>query len=280
METSSRLALDAAAMLNLTQDHLDRYGSMADYARAKERIFLHAGRRIVNRDDEWSRPMGDARSFSFGLSEPRNGEEWGLDATRTRLLRGKDEIVELDDMALTGLHNAANAMAAHALGSAADLPPRALAQALREDAGLPHRVELVARAKGVSFYDDSKGTNVGACVAALEGFREKVVLIAGGDGKGQDFAPLAPAVKSRARAVVLIGRDAPLIAAALAKSDVPLARANSMQEAVEAAFAFARPGDAVLLSPACASFDMFRDYGHRGALFAIAARALASREGS
>ncbi len=279
LETTSSLALDAAAMLNLTQDHLDRYGSMADYARAKERIFLHAGRRIVNRDDEWSRPMGDARSFSFGLSEPRNGEEWGLDATRTRLLRGKDEIVELDDMALTGLHNAANAMAAHALGSAADLPPRALAQALREFAGLPHRVELVARAKGVSFYDDSKGTNVGASVAALEGFRERVVLIAGGDGKGQDFAPLAPAVKAHARAVVLIGRDAPAIAAALADADVPLANAISMQEAVEASYAFAHSGDAVLLSPACASFDMFRNYAHRGDVFAEAARAIADREG-
>jgi UDP-N-acetylmuramoylalanine--D-glutamate ligase len=171
-------------------------------------------------------------------------------------------------------------MAAHALMSAIDSPPEALAQTLRTFKGLEHRVEFVTEAKGVRFYDDSKGTNVGATVAALDGFRDPVVLIAGGDGKGQDFAPLAPAVKSRARAVVLIGRDAPLIAAALAKSDVPLARANSMQEAVEAAFAFARPGDAVLLSPACASFDMFRDYGHRGALFAIAARALASREGS
>ncbi len=279
LETTSSLALDAAAMLNLTQDHMDRYGSMADYARAKERIFLHADRRIVNRDDEWSRSMGDARSFSFGLSEPRDDEEWGLDATRARILRGKEEVVELDDMALTGLHNAANAMAAHALGSTAGLPPRALAQALREFAGLPHRVELVARAKGVSFYDDSKGTNVGASVAALEGFRERVVLIAGGDGKGQDFAPLAPAVKARARAVVLIGRDAPAIAAALGDTDVPLANAISMQEAVEASYAFAHSGDAVLLSPACASLDMFRNYAHRGDVFAEAARAIADREG-
>src|SRR5258707_13669263 len=137
-------------------------------------------------------------------------------------------------MALTGLHNAANAMAAHALGSTAGLPPRALAQALREFAGLPHRVELVARAKGVSFYDDSKGTNVGAAVAALEGFRERVVLIAGGDGKGQDFAPLLPAVKAHARAVVLIGRDAPALAVALVEANLPLANATSMQEPVEA----------------------------------------------
>ena len=279
LETTASLALDAAAMLNLTQDHMDRYDSMADYARAKERIFLHADRRIVNRDDAWSRSMADPGSFSFGLSEPRNNGEWGLDASRTRIRRGKDEIVELGDMALTGLHNAANAMAAHALGSALDLPPAALAQALREFAGLPHRVELVARAKGVSFYDDSKGTNVGASVAALEGFRERVVLIAGGDGKGQDFAPLAAAVKAHARAVVLLGRDAPVIAAALADANVPLANATSMQEAVDASYAFAHSGDAVLLSPACASFDMFRNYAHRGDVFAEAARSIAAREG-
>jgi UDP-N-acetylmuramoylalanine--D-glutamate ligase len=279
LETTASLALDAAAMLNLTQDHMDRYDSMAAYARAKERIFLLAERRIVNRDDAWSRSMADPGSFSFGLSEPRDDGEWGLDASRTRILRGKKEIVELDDMALTGLHNAANAMAAHALGSALDLPPAALAQALREFAGLPHRVELVARAKGVSFYDDSKGTNVGASVAALEGFRERVVLIAGGDGKGQDFAPLAPAVKAHARAVVLIGRDAPLIAAALVGANVPLAKATSMQEAVEASYALAHSGDAVLLSPACASFDMFRNYAHRGDVFAEAANVIAAREG-
>jgi UDP-N-acetylmuramoylalanine--D-glutamate ligase len=252
---------------------------MADYARAKERIFRHADRRIVNRDDRWARAMGDPSGFTFGLGEPRDDNEWGLDANRTRIRRGKQEIVELDDMAITGLHNAANAMAAHALCSALELPPRPLAQALREFAGLPHRVELVARAKGVSFYDDSKGTNVGASVAALEGFREKVVLVAGGDGKGQDFAPLAPAVKAHARAVVLIGRDAPHIAVALVDANVPLANATSMQEAVEASYALAHSGDAVLLSPACASFDMFRNYAHRGEVFAEAARAIAEREG-
>jgi UDP-N-acetylmuramoylalanine--D-glutamate ligase len=281
LETTSSLALDAAAMLNLTQDHMDRYDSMEDYARAKRRIFRHAHTRVVNRDDAWSSGMaGGERTFTFGLGVPRSADAWGLDAAKTHILRGAEKIAELSAMPLTGLHNAANAMAAHALMSAIEAPPQALARTLKEFKGLEHRVEFVTEAKGVRFYDDSKGTNVGATVAALDGFRDPVVLIAGGDGKGQDFAPLAPAVKSRARAVVLMGRDAPLIAAALAKSGVPLARANSMQEAVESAFAFARPGDAVLLSPACASFDMFRDYGHRGALFAIAARALASREGS
>jgi UDP-N-acetylmuramoylalanine--D-glutamate ligase len=266
-------------MLNLTQDHMDRYDSMADYARAKQRIFMHAKRRVVNRDDPRSRAMGDADAFSFGLSQPRNGNEWGLDQPRTHILRGDVEVVDLGDMAITGLHNAANAMAAHALASTLVLPPRALQQAMTGFTGLPHRVELVARAKGVSFYDDSKGTNVGASVAALEGFRERVVLIAGGDGKGQDFAPLLPAVKAHARAVVLIGRDAPAIAAALVDANVALANATSMQEAVEASYALAHSGDAVLLSPACASFDMFRNYAHRGDVFAEAARGIADREG-
>ena len=279
LETTSSLELEAAAMLNLTQDHMDRYDSMEDYARAKQRIFMHAKRRVVNRDDSWSRAMGDADAFSFGLSQPRNGNEWGLDESRTHILRGDVEVVDLGDLAITGLHNAANAMAAHALASTLVLPPRPLQQAMTEFTGLPHRVELVARAKGVSFYDDSKGTNVGASVAALEGFRERVVLIAGGDGKGQDFAPLLPAVKAHARAVVLIGRDAPAIAAALADANVALANATSMQEAVEASYALAHSGDAVLLSPACASFDMFRNYAHRGDVFAEVARRIADREG-
>ena len=279
LETTSSLALEAAAMLNLTQDHMDRYDSMDDYARAKERIFLHAKTRVVNRDDAVSRAMaGGERTFSFGLGVPRSEDEWGLDESRAHLRRGAADLLAVNEMAMTGLHNAANALAAHALLSALELPAAPLARALREFKGLEHRVELVTEARGVRFYDDSKGTNVGATVAALEGFQAPVVLIAGGEGKGQDFTPLAPAVKAHARAVVLIGRDAALISAALEGTGVPLERAGSMEEAVARAFALARPGDAVLLSPACASFDMFRNYGHRGALFAIAARALAARE--
>jgi UDP-N-acetylmuramoylalanine--D-glutamate ligase len=278
LETTSSLALEAAAMLNLTQDHLDRYDSMADYARAKERIFLHAATRVVNRDDEWSAAMGGGtRCFSFGLGVPSGDGEWGLDAQQRHLRRGDRDLVAVDEMAIKGLHNAANGLAAHALLTAVGAQPEPLATALREFRGLPHRVELVAEAGGVRFYDDSKGTNVGATVAALEGFRGPVVLIAGGDGKGQDFAPLAPAVKARARAVVLIGRDAAAIEAAIAGTGVALDRAATMHEAVARAFAMAQSGDAVLLSPACASLDMFRNYGHRGEVFAQAARELASR---
>ena len=277
LETTSSLACDAAVMLNLTQDHLDRYDGMDDYARAKARIFAHAGRRVVNRDDAWSRSMADAGAFSFGLDVAHGDREWGLDAARAVLMRGAVPLLPLDEMAMQGLHNAANALAAHALMSAIGTPADALAQALRTFRGLPHRVEPVAEARGVRFFDDSKGTNVGATVAALEGFRTPVVLIAGGDGKGQDFAPLRPAVESKARAIVLIGRDAPAIEQALAASGVPLERAATMEAAVEAAFELAREGDAVLLSPACASFDMFRNYKHRGDVFAAAARAIAER---
>jgi len=277
LETTSSLELNAAAMLNLTQDHMDRYDSMVEYATAKQRIFRHAATRIVNRDDAWSRDMGDHEALSFGLGVPSNDREWGLDPQRKNLRRGATDLIALDEMAMKGLHNAANAMAAHALLSAIGAPPAPLARALTEFKGLPHRVELVAQAKGVSFYDDSKGTNVGATVAALEGFTVPVVLIAGGEGKGQDFKPLGPAVKARARAVVLIGRDARAISAALEGVHVPIARASSMEEAVEAAFTLASSGDAVLLSPACASFDMFRNYNHRGEVFSNAARALARR---
>ena len=171
LETTSSLALDAAAMLNLTQDHMDRYDSMADYARAKERIFRHAKTRVVNRDDAWSRAMGAAAdTFSFGLGVPRDESEWGLDAAQEYLCRGAGRLLPVEAMAMKGLHNAANALAAHALVSAIGAPPKALAEAARDFKGLRHRVELVAEARGVRFFDDSKGTNVGATVAALEGF--------------------------------------------------------------------------------------------------------------
>jgi UDP-N-acetylmuramoylalanine--D-glutamate ligase len=278
LETTASLALDAATMLNLTQDHLDRYDSLAAYAGAKERIFRHCARRVVNRDDAWSAAMGDADAYSFGLGEPMDELQWGLDAPRRMLRRGREALLPAAEMGMPGLHNVANGLAAHALASAIGLAPEPVAQALREFKGLPHRVQPVAEARGVRFYDDSKGTNVGASVAALEGFDVPVVLIAGGDGKGQDFAPLAPAVKAHARAVVLIGRDADAIAMALLATGVRIESAATMEAAVEEAFALARAGDAVLLSPACASFDMFRNYGHRGDVFAAAARSLAARE--
>jgi len=275
LETTESLALASAAMLNLTQDHLDRHGSMAGYARAKARIFRQCGTRVLNRDDPWSLGMAGGRTVTFGLGAPRAPGEWGL--ADGELREGGERIVALDEVPVAGLHNAANALAAHALCRSAGMAAEPLARAIRAFKGLPHRVALVAQARGVAFYDDSKGTNVGATVAALAGLKETVVLIAGGDGKGQDFAALAPAVKAKARAAVLIGRDGPAIEAVLSGSGVDCVRAATMDAAVEAAFARARPGDAVLLSPACASLDMFANYRQRGEAFTAAARALAKR---
>jgi UDP-N-acetylmuramoylalanine--D-glutamate ligase len=283
LETAASLAPDAATMLNLTEDHLDRYDGMEDYAAAKSRVFAGSGIQVLNRDDRWSMNMARAgrTQFTFGLSRPRNDGEWGLadEPDGHALAHGARRLMRLAELPVTGLHNAANALAAAALTHAIGLPHEAAIDALRRFAGLPHRAQRVAELGGVVFYDDSKGTNVGATVAALAGIGRPVVLIAGGEGKGQDFTPLAPAVARYARAVVLIGRDAARIEHALTKTGIPLEHARDMDHAVEAAQRAARDGDAVLLSPACASFDMFRDYRHRGEVFVAAVQARARAGG-
>jgi UDP-N-acetylmuramoylalanine--D-glutamate ligase len=278
LESTSSLEADAATMLNLSEDHLDRYHDMDSYAAAKARVFAGSGVQVLNRDDR--RSIGMRRSgrtqYTFGAARPRNENEWGILGTSggDALARGSRSLMAVSELPLAGLHNAANALAAHALACAVGAPDEVLARVLRSFRGLPHRMQRVAEHGGVLFLDDSKGTNVGATVAALAGMRQPVVLIAGGEGKGQDFTPLAPAVKQRARAVVLIGRDAEQVARAIASSGVPIERAAGMEEAVAAAFRASRKGDAVLLSPACASFDMFRNYAHRGEAFAAAVRRL------
>ena len=278
LESTSSLEPDAATVLNLSEDHLDRYDGMEGYAAAKARIFAGNGVQVLNRDDRRSLAMrrSGRTQYLFGTGRPRSDAEWGIDTAHgiDALARGERLLMAVPDLPLTGLHNAANALAAHALACAVGAPDDILPRAMRSFRGLPHRMQQVAEHRGVLFLDDSKGTNVGATVAALTGMRRPVVLIAGGEGKGQDFSPLAPAVKQRARAVVLIGRDADQLARAIAPSGVPLERAAGMDEAVAAAFRASRPGDAVLLSPACASFDMFRNYGHRGEAFVAAVRRL------
>jgi UDP-N-acetylmuramoylalanine--D-glutamate ligase len=258
-------------MLNLTEDHLDRYDCLADYAAAKQRVFFGSGVQVLNRDDLHSLAMAQSgrASTSFGLGRPANDAEWGISNARGRqfLAQGSRQLLPVDELPVAGMHNAANALAALALARSLDLPEERLLEALRQFKGLPHRVQWITDFEGVTFYDDSKGTNVGATVAALNGMAQTVVLIAGGDGKGQDFSPLAPAVAARARAVVLIGRDSDVISKALDGCGVPLERAGNMQEAVEKAFHASRSGDAVLLSPACASYDMFRNYVHRAEVF-------------
>lgn len=281
LESTASLEPAAAAMLNLTEDHLDRYDSMADYAAAKARIFAGGGVQVLNRDDRWSAGMvrKDRVAFTFGGGKPRAETEWGIraDDGAPTLARGAHPLIQLAELPLAGLHNAANALAADALAHAIGAPDDAAARALRSFQGLPHRMQKVAEHEGVLFINDSKGTNVGATVAALAGLRCPVVLIAGGDGKGQDFAPLAPAVRARARTVVLIGRDAEKVALAIVAAGVSVERAAGMDEAVQAAYRASRAGDAVLLSPACASYDMFRNYAHRGEAFVAAVRRLAGR---
>jgi UDP-N-acetylmuramoylalanine--D-glutamate ligase len=221
--------------------------------------------------------------ISFGFDAPAASDDFGLRDNRGArwIVQGERFLLPLAELPLVGLHNAANAMAALALCATLGFPSAALLPALRTFSGLPHRVQPVADVDGVRWYDDSKGTNVGATVAALNGLGgqsstslatpdSKIVVILGGDGKGQDFTPLAPAVEHHARAVVLIGRDAPLIAAAIAPSAVPTEFASDMRDAVARAARLAHTGDAVLLSPACASFDMFRNYEHRAAEFVAA----------
>lgn len=280
LESTSSLRPRAATVLNISEDHLDRYDSLDEYAAAKARIFAGDGVQVLNREDARSLGMRLAgrSTASFGLDLPRGDEDWGLsgpDAAAT-LRRGSTALAPVSSLRVAGLHNAANALAAAALCRALGVSDDAIAAGWQVFEGLPHRVKNINKINEISFYDDSKGTNVGATVAALQGMREPVVLIAGGDGKGQDFAPLATAAAGRARAIVLIGRDAPLIAAAVGRA-VPLINAVDMAQAVELAHAAARPGDAVLLSPACASYDMFRSYVHRAQVFAEAVAALKRR---
>jgi UDP-N-acetylmuramoylalanine--D-glutamate ligase len=281
LETTSSLDADAATVLNISEDHLDRYAGMGAYAAAKARIFSGHGVQVLNRDD--ARVMAMAipgrRQVSFGLRAALVGSDFGL--CDGSLCRGAERLMAVAELPVAGLHNAANALAALALTTSIDLPLNGLLQGLAQFKGLPHRVEFVDEIDGVRFYDDSKGTNVGATEAALTGMGRKVVVILGGDGKGQDFSPLKQAVARNTRAVVLIGRDAPLIEKAITGSGVPMERASTMEAAVELAFELASEGEAVLLSPACASWDMFRNYAHRAEVFIAAVRGLKNmREGA
>ncbi|MDD3353101.1 UDP-N-acetylmuramoyl-L-alanine--D-glutamate ligase [Zoogloea sp.] len=272
LETGPALNAAAATVLNVTDDHLDRYAGLADYAATKAAVFQGQGVQVLNRQDrrvtEMARP--GRRVWTFGLDAPAGSNDFGVvDTPEGRwLVRGDERLLRWDEMQLAGSHNVANALAALALGEAAGLPRAPMIAALKVFPGLPHRVEKVAeRGDGVIYYDDSKGTNVGATVAALEGLSRKVFLVVGGDGKGQDFSPLKEAFARYARAVVLIGRDARTIEAAVAGCGVPLIHAADMDAAVRAANARAEAGDVVLLSPACASLDMFRNYAHRAQVF-------------
>lgn len=279
METTSRLQADAAAVLNVTDDHLDRHGSMAQYASEKARIFEGSGVQVLNRQDVYSFAMQEAgrQVVSFGLDLPPSERDFGVrEINGLRwMVHGNEPLLPCAELSMAGDHSIANALAALALCVAIDLPLAPMLDELRRFRGLPHRVERVAqRDDGVVFFDDSKGTNVGATIAAMQGLGRKLVLIAGGDGKGQDFSPLAEVFKAHARAVVLIGKDAQKIQRETASSGVPFFHAENMDFAVNAANELAQTGDAVLLSPACASFDMYKNYAQRAEYFILAVRKL------
>jgi UDP-N-acetylmuramoylalanine--D-glutamate ligase len=272
LETTWQLEPDAAAMLNLTEDHLDRYAGLSDYGAAKARVFQGNGVQILNRDDAASMAMAGANRarMTFGLDAPEKA--WDFGVVNGALVQGGKHLLEIKDLQIYGAHNVANALAASALALSMGVPLENIRAGLRTFKGLPHRLERVAMLNGVEWYDDSKGTNVGATVAALSGLRKSTILIAGGEGKGQDFSPLREPVKRFSSRVLLIGRDAALIEKAL--RGIAVERCATLEEAVRRAAEIARPGEAVLLSPACASFDMFRDYKHRGEVFAAAVRGL------
>jgi UDP-N-acetylmuramoylalanine--D-glutamate ligase len=251
---------------------------MDKYAAAKARIFAGQGVQVVNRDNPNSAAMAlpGRKVISFGLNAPPTEQDWGIerDGEETWLMYGKQRVMRASELQIAGLHNVANALAALALSRAVSIPLVPVVQALREFKGLPHRVERIAEINGVIYYDDSKGTNVGATEAALNGLGRPAIVILGGDGKGQDFSPLQAAVAQHARAAVLIGRDALLIELALQGCGKPVLHAQDMADAVRIASNLAESGDAVLMSPACASFDMYRNYLHRAEVFIAAVRGL------
>jgi UDP-N-acetylmuramoylalanine--D-glutamate ligase len=279
LETTHSLALAAAAVLNVTPDHMDRYADIEAYAAAKARIYARCEIAVVNRDDaRVSAMIGPARrSLSFSLRSD-SGADYSLlqraDGGRS-LARHGAALLPLESMRLTGAHNAANALAALALGEALSLPLPAMLDELRQFGGLPHRSQWVADVRGVHYIDDSKGTNVGATLAAVTGMAGPLLVILGGDGKGQDFRPLRAAFSGKVRVALLIGRDAPTLAQAL-EGVCECRFADNLEAAVELAAALAQAGETVLLSPACASLDMFRDYAHRGRVFAAAVQRLAA----
>jgi UDP-N-acetylmuramoylalanine--D-glutamate ligase len=281
LETTATLDADAATVLNVTQDHLDRHpGGMDAYAAEKARIFGAHTAQVLNRDDSYVKAMRrtELPAITFGDTAPA-GADYGLAEHDGHLLlmRGDSPLIALNDMKLVGRHNAHNALAALALCEAVGLPQQRCIAALRDFPGLPHRVETVLDIGGVRFIDDSKGTNVGATVAAIEGLGRPLCIILGGDGKGQDFAPLGPVTARHARFCALIGRDAPAIAAVLKQHDVAFRICDSLEDATRAAYSMAQAGDAVVLSPACASLDMFRNYAHRAEVFINEARRLAAQ---
>ena len=274
LERTTALNAAAATVLNISADHLDRHKDVEEYAGAKQRIFDGNGVMVINADDPRVNAMRrkGRRTYAYSIKEAADFTLANIEGVEC-LVYGGRKLMELSELRLEGRHNAANALAALALGIAVGLDPDAMCDALRRFRGLPHRMQRVGKIKDVTWINDSKATNIGACVAALQGCDRKVILLAGGDAKGADMSELRPAVQEKVKSVVLMGRDADLIDQALAGC-VPTYRAQDMQEAVRIAASLAEPGDAVLLSPACASLDQYKNYQERGEKFAKAVQEL------
>ena len=270
LETTASLRPAVAVVLNISEDHMDRYSGMDEYAQAKAEVYHNAEIAVVNRDDAAALALmpDGVPCVRFGLDEPPTEDDFGirLHAGESWLVLGREMLLPVSKLKILGQHNWSNALAALALGGAVGLPYKAMLETLQGYSGLPHRSQWVAEVKGVTWINDSKATNPGATLAALEGLERPVVLIAGGQGKGADFSVLQSAVETYAKAVVLLGEDADEIARALTGT-VPIVRVASMAEAVAQSAGLAEWGDYVLLSPACASFDMFSGYAERGRCF-------------
>lgn len=275
LERTAVLNAAAATVLNVSADHLDRHADMAEYAQEKQRVFRGDGAMVLNLDDPVVADMQDASRVTHTFSIRTRADFYLAGPEGDEYLMHHDErLLALADLPLEGRHNAANALAALALGVSVGLDKTAMCKALRTFKGLEHRMQRVAEIRGVTWVNDSKATNIGACVAALQGYARKVILIAGGQAKGADMNELTPVIKEKAKGVVLMGKDAPLIEAALQGSCVPVYSAENITQAVQIAASLASSGDSVLLSPACASLDQFKNYQDRGNKFTKAVLAL------
>lgn len=278
LQRTPRLPAKVAVLLNISPDHLDWHATVDEYRAAKYRIYREAQAAVFNRGDEAAKSYLPASipSISFGMDRPAEGE-YGIvvEDGQAFLARGEQVLLAASEMAMVGAHNQANALAALAAGELIGLPLSPMLQVLNEFPGLPHRMQFVRQLNGVDYINDSKATNIGAATAAVESVPGPVLLIAGGDGKGSEFGDFAKTVYPKLRAALLIGRDAPLLAAAFEQL-APVQMAGTMQRAVHEAAELAQPGDTVLLAPACASFDQYRNYQHRGDDFTDLVRALPS----
>jgi UDP-N-acetylmuramoylalanine--D-glutamate ligase len=271
LESTRSLECEAATVLNVTVNHLDRYPSFFAYAASKERIFAHAKRQVVNRDDVWSSAMRrvDRECTSFGADAPSDDNAFGIRFGKrgASIARGGREIADCDELKVRGTHNTMNAMAALALTDSLGIASERVRSALTSFGGVPHRYEWLGHVAGVDVINDSKATTVVAATAAIAGSQAPVWLIAGGDGKGQTFEALAGVAKAKCRAVHVIGKDAAAIGAALDAAGVVNRRFDTIEDATSSALDQAKPGELVLLSPACASWDMFRNFEHRAQVF-------------